>query len=235
MEFNLNNIQLLKLLASCITGGCIVYFTAYLKVKAKNKGLQEDTAKLENEKQAVISRHKKEIEELKKNHSLDVEKRKYQYESKRDQYYQLMEKIDSFCGCLLRVLSGEFSQIMNAYYAHSHQLSNQTANELTIEFNLKAQQALAKIRYQESELFSQLNGFKLSASNEITALLEDLIVDIQQSKNGLEEVLYFISSKDFQMLRGVPEEILSKIENKSNLPKNKERLMSALKKDLSNI
>ena len=66
----------ISLLLSFLFGILTMYLTAYTKEKGKVKALREDVAKIEDEKQKVISKYQKEIEDLKKFHSLDIEKRK---------------------------------------------------------------------------------------------------------------------------------------------------------------
>lgn len=226
----------ISLLLSFLFGILTMYLTAYTKEKGKVKALREDVAKIEDEKQKVISKYQKEIEDLKKFHSLDIEKRKYQYESKKTQYYQFMEKIDSYNGCLLRVLTEEFSQIMLSYFASCNGVSSSSPEKLTLEFNEKAQKAIAKIQKQEAELFSQLNSLKLSANAEIITLLEKLVFDIKYSKKHLEDVLNYIGSNNFKFSPSVPEELLSKSDNNQhNILETKEKLMNALRLDLDKI
>ena len=57
---------------SFLFGILTMYLTACTKEKGKVKALREDVAKIEDEKQKVISKYQKEIEDLKKFHSLDI-------------------------------------------------------------------------------------------------------------------------------------------------------------------
>ncbi len=61
------------------------YLISYFKEKGKNKALLSDIKRLTEEKERIISDFK-----------LDLEKRKYQYESKKEQYFKYFNLIDEF-------------------------------------------------------------------------------------------------------------------------------------------
>lgn len=223
-------------LIGLVIGSASLYFTAYLKEKGKSRALLEELKNVEDEKQKIISKYQKEVEDVKKTHQLDIEKRKHRYESKKTQYYQFMEEVDEFNGCLARVLAGEFSQIMMEFYSFTHNVSGLSKNELTVKFNNMAQAAVNNIKSQQIKLYSRLNAFKLSANDEIGSLLEDMLHEIQKSENNLVSILNYIGTPEFQISRNVPEEILRISDsNKSNLANVKQKLMAALKHDLDAI
>lgn len=70
-------------IVSFVFGILVLYLTAYSNAKGKNRALEEDVSRLEDEKQKIIAKYRAETEELKKQHSLEIEKRKYKYEDKR--------------------------------------------------------------------------------------------------------------------------------------------------------
>lgn len=61
------------------------YLISYFKEKGKNKALLGDIHRLTSEKERVISDFK-----------LDIEKRRYKYESKKEQYFKYFNLIDEF-------------------------------------------------------------------------------------------------------------------------------------------
>lgn len=75
--------ELLYSVAGIILGFLSLYITAYAKAKGKNKALEENISRLEDEKQRVIAKYQSKLQELKRQHALDLEKRKYLYEEKR--------------------------------------------------------------------------------------------------------------------------------------------------------
>lgn len=88
--------EIMHIVLSFLLGMFVLYFTAYSKTKGKNKALQEDISRLEDEKQKVLAKYKIEMEEIKKQHSLDIEKRKYLYDEKRQQFVKLFSLLDEF-------------------------------------------------------------------------------------------------------------------------------------------
>jgi uncharacterized membrane protein YraQ (UPF0718 family) len=76
-------------LTETIIGLVIVFFSGYLisyfKEKGKNKALLSDIKRLTEEKERIVSDFK-----------LEIEKRKYQYESKKEQYFKYFNLIDEF-------------------------------------------------------------------------------------------------------------------------------------------
>jgi hypothetical protein len=109
------NIDVIINILSFGFGALVIYLTAYLKVKGKNKGLIEDISKLENEKQKIIAKYRVETEEVKKQHSLDIEKRKFQYEDKRAQFSKYFSLLDEFHSKCNAVFLDKFQPIMTEF------------------------------------------------------------------------------------------------------------------------
>ncbi|MEK7184832.1 MAG: hypothetical protein AAB683_01705, partial [Patescibacteria group bacterium] len=61
------------------------YLISYFKEKGKNKALLSDIGRLTEEKERITSEFK-----------LEIEKRKYKYESKKEQYFKYFNLIDEF-------------------------------------------------------------------------------------------------------------------------------------------
>jgi len=68
----------------------ILYLKTFISEKAKIKVLLENTSRLTEEKELVTSKFQKEIESIKKEHDLDIAKRKYIYESKMNAYNKFL-------------------------------------------------------------------------------------------------------------------------------------------------
>lgn len=76
---------LLDIIIGAILGFLSGYLISYFKEKGKNKALLSDIGRLTAEKESVASEYK-----------LDIEKRKYKYESKKEQYFKYFNLIDEF-------------------------------------------------------------------------------------------------------------------------------------------
>lgn len=83
------------------------YLKTYLGQKAKNKALSNDKLNLT-----------KQIEYLKKEHELEIAKRKYQYESKKEQYINFFKMLDSFSGKQSIKIIENITPIINDFYSN---------------------------------------------------------------------------------------------------------------------
>ncbi len=106
-------VEISTTIASFVSGILAIYLTAYSKAKGKNRALKEDISRLEDEKQKIIAKYRAETEELKKQHSLEIEKRKYQYEDKRTQFTKYFSMLDQFHGKSHKIFTERFSPILN--------------------------------------------------------------------------------------------------------------------------
>jgi len=212
-----------------ILGVISLYLTAYIKEKAKLNASQKEIEKIRKE-------HSLEIEKIKKEHSLEIEKRKIKYDSKKTQYFKFMEEFDKFNGCFFDVLREDFSQMMLSYFEACTKNNLRKQSQLTVDFNKKAFDAITKIQIQESKLFSQFNGLKLSTTNDIILILNDFALEIKKTSKKLENMINYISSESFLSTGIIPKEILINEESTENkILELKEKLMSALKKDLDEL
>jgi len=209
----------------------ISYFKAYSKEKGKNRALHEDVTKLETEKQAIVANHARELEVLKQQHSLDIEKRKYRYESKKEQYFLFMERFDNYNARSLKVVADTMAPIMMAYYRSQ---SKERCEELTHEFNNQAQQADMELMKQEAELFSQLNAFRLISSDKVIALIECLLHEIQRAGEAQRKILDFIGTPRFRDTLMIPQEMFSAT-SETKIPEIKSALAQAMRSELDEI
>ena len=136
------------------------YLISYFKEKGKNKALLEDNQALTNE-----------IEKIKQEYSLDLQKRKYKYETKQKLYYEFMDKLDTYNALGMNLFFDELGAIMMNFYESN---TEEKKKKYTIEFNNTARDIDTKMKKQTSELFSQLNQLKLTTNEEVLSLLEEL-------------------------------------------------------------
>ena len=86
----------IEILIGIILGAIAGYVAAYLKKKAQNRALLEDVRRLEEEKRSVEKKFVVEVEQVKKEHNLEIEHRKYQYEDKRKVYSDFCNDLDKY-------------------------------------------------------------------------------------------------------------------------------------------
>lgn len=235
-----NSLSLIEIYAYVISACAVAFFGSYLKEKAKLKASQENARALEQEKQAVIAEYNQELEDYKFNlsedverlrqmHALDFQKRKYKYEMKAKEYSEFMNVLDSFHGVVIKVIAEDLVGIMKAYYAADFVGSNKA----TIDFNDKAMDAINGVRNQEAVLFSQLNGLKLTASEEVLDLLAKLRASISESRVYLEGYIHYICGSEFRFNPVIPPQLNAGSDMMlKKILDNRAALQSALRTDL---
>lgn len=234
------SLSLLEVYAYVISACAVVFFGSYLNEKAKLKASQENARALEQEKQAVIAEYNQELEDykfnlsedmerLKQTHALDFQKRKHKYEMKAKEYSEFMDVLDSFHGVAIKVIAEDLVSIMKAYYAADFS----GGNKATIDFNDKAIDAINGVRNQEAVLFSQLNGLKLTASEEVLDLLGKLRASISESRVFLEGYIHYICGPEFRFKLVIPPQLNAGADMMlEKILANRAALQSALRADL---
>lgn len=91
-------IPYIHLLVYFLIGLFVLYIKTLIIEKAKRRILIKKNRILTEESENIKSRHNKEIEIIKKEHQLDLEKRKYQYDSKQKEYIAFFKFLDNFGG-----------------------------------------------------------------------------------------------------------------------------------------
>jgi len=193
----MDNPNLLGYILSFIIGGCTIYVSAYLKEKGKNNSLKEDISQIESEKQSIIAKSKAEVEKLKKEHSLDIEKRKYQYEDKRKQFSKYFELIDIFHGNSTRIYKEKFQPIMNEFFSLSID-EDINQQQLALEkFNDGIRLLFNEIYDEQLKLSTETNSIRLISSPAIDALLDELNASVEEATNHTSEMIKFMGTPDF--------------------------------------
>jgi len=91
-------IPYIHLLVYFLIGLFVLYIKTLIIEKAKRRILIKKNRILTEESENIKSRHNKEIEKLRKEHQLDLEKRKYQYDSKQKEYIAFFKFLDYLGG-----------------------------------------------------------------------------------------------------------------------------------------
>lgn len=95
-QFYINNYEMITWVIGAITLGLGIFFKSYLNEKGKLKALKSENAKLINQTEEIKAKYSRELEELKKEHQLDITKRKYKYETKKEAYTKFFSILDEF-------------------------------------------------------------------------------------------------------------------------------------------
>lgn len=200
------------------SGLFIGYITSYLKIKGKNKALLEDNQKLTNQ-----------IEEIKQDYALDLQKRKYKYETKEKLYYKFMDKLDTYHSVQIHLLFNELREPMMKFYESK---TIEEKEKWTIEFNNKAGNIDIEIKKQVSELFSQLNQLKLTVGKEALSLIGEL-----QNELNMLNIRFSEMANNIPLLLDNPS-MITELQEKDKNPQViiiKKKLIEVLKNELDQI
>lgn len=182
----------------CFGAGALsIYLTAYLKVKGKNKALIEDNQKLEEEKQKIIAKYRAETEEIKKQHSLDIEKRKYQYEDKRAQFSKYFALLDEFHGKCNSIFLEKFQPIMTEFLSGYLEEDESVKNQAIVKYNKDVQALVFELNEEHLKVKSEQNSIRLIASSEVDTLLDNLETAVKNATDSSTEVLRVMSTPEF--------------------------------------
>jgi len=182
---------------SFLGGMLVLYLTAYVKVKGKNKALIEDVEKLEDEKQKIIAKYRAETEEIKKQHTLDIEKRKFQYEDKRKQFSKYFSLLDEFHGKRNSVFLERVQPIITEFLSGYLVDDEQVKNEAIVKYNKDVQALVFELNEEHLKLKSEQNSIRLIASPDVDKLLDKLEIAVKTATDLSTEMLRFMSTPEF--------------------------------------
>jgi len=182
---------------SFLGGMLVLYITAYVKVKGKNKALMEDVEKLEDEKQKIIAKYRAETEGIKKLHRLDVEKRKFQYEDKRKQFTKYFSLLDEFHGKSNSVFVEKFQPIITEFLSGYLVDDEVVKNEAAVKYNESVQTLVFDLNEEHLKLKSEQNSIRLIASPEVDELLDKLEIAVKAATDLSTDMLRFMSTPEF--------------------------------------
>jgi hypothetical protein len=182
---------------SFLAGIVVVYLTAYIKVKGKNKALIEDVAKLESDKQNIIAKYRAETEELKKQHALEIEKKKFQYEDKRTQFAKYFSLLDEFHGKCNTAFGEKFqpiiSEFMNSYLVDDPDIQHQS----TVKYGEDVQRLFFELNAEHLKLQTETNSIRLISSPKIDVFLNSLESGVKLATDQTTEMLQFMAKPEF--------------------------------------
>lgn len=189
-------LELVISLVSFLLGMFVMYLTAYVKEKGKNKALLEDVSRLENEKQAISARYSSEMEELKKAHSLDIEKRKYRYEDKRAQFTKYFSLLDEFNNKSNTVFADKFFPVMQKYWEEVIEDSD-NYNAILVSFTKDIQDLMRELYEEQLRLTQETNSIRLVSTPEVDSLLDELEILIAQSIETASQMMKFMVTPEY--------------------------------------
>ena len=228
--------ELLYSVAGIALGFLSLYLTAYAKAKGKNQALEEDVSRLEDEKQGVIAKYQAELQELKRQHALDLEKRKYLYEEKRQQFTKFFAMLDEFQRRSYALFGERFYPIMNQFLGSYTGTSSETDQAAIAEFNSGVQDLFHELAEEQVRIANETNSIRLIASEEMDELLNRLDEAVRESTSDAGEMLKFMTTPEFWADQSLIAPYQEKAEESGVRVKQcRDNIMSRMKHELQEI
>ncbi|MGU5698538.1 hypothetical protein ACV1D9_15415 [Aeromonas allosaccharophila] len=190
----LSALKVVVFLVGCLSG----YLIAYSKKKAENKAILEDIRKLEQEKRSVEADFIIKIEEIKKQHNLEFERRKYQYEEKSRVYSDFCSELDRYQS-KGQVILKERAMPMISRFLQSLEASNGSENLARTSFSEYFSEVLLlcnELSFAFVEMKNQTNKLRLVTSEDTDTLLTQLTDNLQKSNDISIEMMKFLATPE---------------------------------------
>lgn len=161
--------EIIRGLSTGIGGAIISGIAVSIIEKAKQRRLKKDNKRLVVETEKIKAEFNEKLEELKKDHQLDISKRKYRYESKKAAYigfFQKLDQLNSEIASKSAVKMQEMTQKFTEVCFNAR--SDEEYNKGILEFQLSTQSILTESHQDINKLRHETSEIKLHASDKIT-------------------------------------------------------------------
>lgn len=187
-----------------LIGLLIITLKSYLAEKGKLKAQISENNKLIEQTESIKSKYSIELEELKKNHQLEISKRKYQYEGKKDIYIKFFKLLDEFSNKNNSETLAKFLPILDEFnrnYLQSTSKNNKSGETKAITvFQKKIQALLFDANQDLIRVKQETNTIRLLASDEVVKKLNLLTFafdkSMQDSNKMMKNLLPLMLSND---------------------------------------
>jgi hypothetical protein len=154
-----------QIIVGLIVGFLTGYLTSYFQEKGKNKALLSDIKRLTEEKEKVVTEFQ-----------LDLAKRKYQYETKKEQYFKYFNLIDQFNAEGNKQVYEKFLPIINKFNKDflAAQLNKKKELLATNAFSDAVNKMMLENNDKLFKIKHETNTIKLIAGEKVLSLLNDL-------------------------------------------------------------
>lgn len=213
-------IEIVPLLLSFLLGMCVLYVTAYSKIKRKNRVLEDSITRLEDEKQLVLARQiaGKKKNELPRRQQLDfapaeikirweapverkplpvdIKKLECSWDKKRQRFANYFTLLDDFHRKNNEIFTLQFHPIMNRFLASNSVKDEIDRNLATSEFNREVQTLFNQLYEEQQKVNSETDSIRLFSSSALDELLDKLESAVKLSTDDAAEVLKFMATPE---------------------------------------
>ncbi len=192
--------EILKILLSLLASFLLGFLISYFKEKGKNKALKSDISKITDEKEKITIEYKKQLEEIKKEYQLDIDKRKYKYEHKQEQFKKFFQLLDQLSYEASEKTYKNYIPIITEFnynYLQGETTGDkEVSNKAIAKFSEDTQKIMAESNKYLIKLRAETNSLKMIANNAILKTLEKMETSYET---------FFEKSSNMMKLMGIPE------------------------------
>lgn len=229
--------ELIKGLSTGVGGAIISGLAVHFIEQAKHRRLKKDNKRLVEETEKIKANFNIQLEELKKDHELDISKRKYQYESKKASYVSFFKKLDqlnSEIGLKSAVKMQEMTQKFTESCLNSK--SDEEYNRGIKEYQLSTQSILSESHQDINKLKHETSEIKLHASDQIIEGLNkfELVYEriMEESNKLIQQMPSIILSGDSKLLTLNQQDLIREAAQAERI---KEELIKNMRQELNEI
>ena len=178
------------------------YLTLFLKERVKNQAYLADLRKMEEEKESV-----------RREYQLDIDKRKYKYESKREQFVKYFTLIDDFTANSNKEIQAKFFPMITAYnqeYLNAYG-NRKKENAAITKFSDGVQNLMLGANEDLIRLRTETNAIKIIAGIRTIELINEMdkLYDksFDLSSQMVRELISAVTSKDFTNINRIENDL----------------------------
>lgn len=220
-------IQIVIALISLLGGFLMGYITSYIKEKGKNKALIQDLERITEEKERVSSKY-----------HLDISKRKYKYEDKRNQYFKYFNLLDSFTADSQKIAQENFMPALQKFNDKFLRANNNKKIELkaTADFANSINEIMMKANESLIKLKQETNSINLIAGPKVSKTLQELERAYNDSMDQSTKIMKEYSNNVIYRRTDVLKTQQFEMEKTGrNLQRLKDKLTQEIKNELDEI
>lgn len=227
-------------LISLLTIGIVILLKEYFKKKGEYIASQEEIGSITREKKKVEAEFEEKIEAIKKNHQLDIEKRKHQYAAKHAEFKKFFSLLDEFNRNCHKKVWDEFNPLIvqfNNKFLDSEQRGDKDASTNAIaDFSKSVLNLTMKMNEESVRLRNETNSIRLIAPKDILSLIDELDVLLVKSFDASMNVVKGMATLEFMTNPSVIEPLKTEAEYFVALVKEMhDKLMHSMREHLDSI
>lgn len=225
------------LLFNVIILSILTLLTALAIEKYKRNNILKDNKKLISQSEQIKFEASKQLEELRKEHQIDLHTRKYIYESKKASYSNFFVKIDEM-NTEINVKSAEKMQLFVEEYTKNlmKSLTEKEQHKATALYQKRTQSLMLDASKSLIQLKHETNEIRLHASDEVISQIDLLEVGycrlIDEGNHLLNAMPQIVNSQSQELIAVLQAPILQHAEQ---VEFYKREVIKQMKKELKEI